>query len=326
MPRRRYEIVIAMKPLVSIIVPVYNRASLLRQAVASALAQTYRPIEMVIVDDGSTDDTSLAIAELVAQHPEVRAVRRENGGPGAARETGRLEARGAFLQYLDSDDLLLSHKLEFQVAALLESPEAIAAYGQTRYRDAANNEIACTWKPLLDGETSILPHFLRGRLWETVSPLFRAEAVAAAGPWTPHRLEEDWEYDCRVGALGKTLIFVPGIVAEHRDASADRLSAGATGDPARLRDRAAAHQSIYASARRAGITNDAPEMQHFARALFLLARQCGAAGLTGESRALLGLAVEASTTRDVRLYGAIARLLGARATGKLSQFADRFRR
>lgn len=315
-----------MKPLVSIIVPVYNRASLMRQTVASALAQTYRPIEVLIVDDGSTDDTPLAIAELVAQHPEVRGLRRENGGPGAARETGRMEARGALLQYLDSDDLLLSHKLELQVAALLEAPDAIAAYGRTRYRDAANNEIACTWKPLLDGETAILPHFLRGRLWETVSPLFRAEEVAAAGPWTPRRLEEDWEYDCRVGALRKLLVFVPEIVAEHRDASADRLSIGAAGDPARLRDRAAAHQSIYASARRAGITNDAPEMEQFARALFLLARQCGAAALADESRALLGLAVEASTARDVRAYGAMSRLFGARALGRLSLFADRLRR
>jgi hypothetical protein len=314
-----------MKPLVSIITPVYNRASLLRQAVASAVAQTYRPIEIIIVDDGSTDDTPLAIAELVAQHPEVRAVRRENGGPGAARETGRLEARGAFLQYLDSDDLLLSHKLELQVAALLESPNAIAAYGRTRYRDAANNEIACTWKPLLDGETTILPHFLRGRLWETVSPLYRAEAVAEAGPWTARRLEEDWDYDCRVGALGKPLVFVQEIVAEVRDAATNRLSRGPSDDPARLRDRAAAHQSIYASARRAGIANDAPEMQHFARALFLLARQCGAAGLADESRALLGLAVEASTARDVRAYGAMSRLFGARALGRLSLFADRLR-
>jgi len=314
-----------VQPLVSIIIPVYNRASLLRQAVASALAQTYRAFEIIIVDDGSTDDTPAVIEELVAQHTALRTVRRENGGPGAAREMGRIAARGEYLQYLDSDDLLLSHKLELQVAALQERPAAVAAYGRTRYRDANNAEIACTWKPLLNGQTSILPHFLRGRLWETVTPLYRAAAAAAAGPWTPRRLEEDWEYDCRVGALGLPAVFVPEIVAEHRDASTDRLSRGAILNADRLRDRAAAHQSIYASARRAGISNDAAEMQHFARALFLLARQCGAAGLVDESKELLALSAAASAARDVRAYGALSRLFGARATGTLSLFADRLR-
>jgi glycosyltransferase involved in cell wall biosynthesis len=314
-----------VQPLVSIIIPVYNRASLLRQAVASALAQTYRAFEIIIVDDGSTDETPRTIRQLVDEHSAIHAVRRENGGPGAARESGRLTARGAYLQYLDSDDLLLSHKLELQVAALEANPEAVAAYCRTRFRDANNAEIACTWKPLLNGQTSILPSFLRGRLWDTLTPLYRASAVAAVGPWTSRRLEEDWEYDCRVGALRLPIVFVPEIAAEVRDAAPDRLSRGAILNAERLRDRAAAHQSIYASARRAGITNDAPEMQHFARALFLLARQCGAVGLTEESRALLTLSAEASAARDVRAYGTLSRLLGSRTTGRLSLFADRLR-
>ena len=96
-----------MNDVVSVIVPVYNRAAQLRRAVASAIAQTYRPLEILIVDDGSTDDTPRAIAELEARHAEVRGIRQENGGPGAARETGRRAARGAFVQYLDSDDLML---------------------------------------------------------------------------------------------------------------------------------------------------------------------------------------------------------------------------
>ena len=68
---------------------MHNRAAMLREAVASAIGQTYRPIEIVIVDDQSTDDTPAAIAELASQHAEVRSVRRENGGPGLARETDR---------------------------------------------------------------------------------------------------------------------------------------------------------------------------------------------------------------------------------------------
>jgi glycosyltransferase involved in cell wall biosynthesis len=318
-------LVIGVRELVTIVVPVYNRPALLRRAVESALAQTYRPVEIVIVDDGSTDETPQVASELAARHAEVRVVRQENGGPGAARERGRLAARGAFLQYLDSDDVLLPEKIERQVEALANDAAAGVAYARTRYRDSAGREIACTWKPLLDGETSIFPRFLIGRLWETVTPLYRRSVADAAGPWTPRRLEEDWEYDCRVGAHGVKLAFVPEVLAEHRDDAADRLSRGRALDPARLRDRAAAHASIYASALRAGVRRDTPEMQHFARALFLLARQCGAAGLAAESRELIDLAARLSPARDIRLYRTTTHLLGTTLPAKLALLADKLR-
>src|SRR5262245_21086983 len=93
--------------LVSTIIPVYNRPALLSEAVTSVLAQTYRPIEIIIVDDGSTDATPEIAQSLASAHPtEIRWLRIINGGPGAAREAGRRCARGAFIQYLDSDDLL----------------------------------------------------------------------------------------------------------------------------------------------------------------------------------------------------------------------------
>ncbi|MGD0948065.1 MAG: glycosyltransferase family A protein, partial [Candidatus Binatia bacterium] len=97
--------------LITTIIPVYNRPQLLRQAVASVLAQTYQPIEIVIVDDGSTDDTPQVAETLREQHPdEVAVLRQPNRGPGPAREAGRRAARGEFVQYLDSDDLLLPDK------------------------------------------------------------------------------------------------------------------------------------------------------------------------------------------------------------------------
>ena len=303
---------------------------MLREAVQSAIAQTYRPIEIVIVDDGSTDDTPQAIAELEARHGgEIRAVRRANGGPGAARETGRLAARGEFVQYLDSDDLLLPHKFALQTRALNDDPAAGVAYGRTRYRDAGGAEIACDWKPLLDHQLSIFPYFLLGRLWETVSPLYRASVLDAAGPWTPRRLEEDWEYDCRVGSLGVRLAFTPDVVAEHRAHASERLSRGPALDPGRLRDRAAAHEAIYGHALAAGVSTAAAEMQHFARSLFLLARQCGAAALPAESERLFALARAASGDGSARLqfriYSAVARVIGWSAAGKLATMTDRWR-
>ena len=146
---------------------------------------------------------------------------------------------------------------------------------------------------------------------------------------TTLRLEEDWEYDSRVGALGVPLAFVDDVMGEHRDHPVGRLSRGASDDAARLADRAAAHALIYAHARRAGVRDDEPAMRHFARELFLLARQCGAAGLARQSRELFELSREASgdgaAALQFRLYRAAAALVGWRGAGKLSCMADRLR-
>src|SRR5882672_5633140 len=124
-----------MSGLVSTIIPVHNRASLLEEAVASVLAQTYPNTEVIIVDDGSTDGTSMVADELAREHPEkIGVIHQTNTGPGLAREAGRIRARGQFIQYLDSDDLLLPRKFELQVAGLKARPECAVSYGKTQYR------------------------------------------------------------------------------------------------------------------------------------------------------------------------------------------------
>jgi glycosyltransferase involved in cell wall biosynthesis len=311
--------------LVSTIIPVFNRAELLGEAVGSVLAQTYRPIEIIIVDDGSTDATPAAAAELAERHAEVRLIRRPNGGPGAARESGRLAARGEFIQYLDSDDLLLPAKFELQVAALRAHAEAGAAYGITRYRDREGREILCDWKAANQVVQTIFPSFLKARWWETVSPLFRRSVTDAAGAWTTLRLEEDWEYDARIGALGIKLVFIDAVVAEHRDQSAERLSRGSAHDPARLADRARAHELIADHARRAGVPPAAPEFQHFSRDLFHLARQCAAAGLVEEARKLIELARGIADSTDLRIYSSISNLLGWRTAARMAEALERIR-
>jgi glycosyltransferase involved in cell wall biosynthesis len=304
--------------VVSTIIPVYNRAAMLREAVASAEAQSYRPIEIIVVDDGSTDDTPKVIDAL-----GVRSIRIPNGGPGAAREAGRQLATGEFIQYLDSDDLLLPRKFELQVAALNEQPGKGVAYGLTRYRDANGHEIACTWKNANQRQETILPSFLISRWWDTATPLYRRSVCDAAGPWLPLRQEEDWEYDCRIGALGVKLAYVDEVVAEIRDHPHGRLSGGPAVDPERLRQRAIAHEHIAESALRV-MPREAPEMQHFGRELFHLARLCGAAGLNDESRRLFARAGAIAPRWDLRLYGALAHMVGWSRAGKWSMIRERF--
>ena len=107
------------QPLVSVIIPVYNGARFLRAALESVFAQTYRPIEVIVVDDGSRDDSG-AIAQ---SFPEVRYLRQENQGVAAARNNGIEIARGEFFAFLDQDDLWTPDKLETQVGHLLSHPD-----------------------------------------------------------------------------------------------------------------------------------------------------------------------------------------------------------
>ena len=107
--------------LVSVIIPTYNRARFLKEALESVLAQTYRPLEIIVVDDGSTDETPRVVTAFSVRH--VRGPRR---GVVAARNRGILLARGEFLAFLDSDDLWLPEKISRQVAFFEEHPKAVA--------------------------------------------------------------------------------------------------------------------------------------------------------------------------------------------------------
>ncbi len=104
---------------VSVVLPTRNRARLLRRAVASVLAQTLRELELIVVNDASTDDTAAVLAELQAQDPRIRVLHREkNSGAAAARNAGMALARGEWVAFQDDDDLWLVEKLECQMQAL----------------------------------------------------------------------------------------------------------------------------------------------------------------------------------------------------------------
>jgi hypothetical protein len=316
--------------LVSTIIPVHNRPLLLREAVASVLAQTYRPIEIIIVNDGSRDETGREAEALAEAHAEVRAIHRQNGGPGAARETGRLVACGEFIQYLDSDDLLLPTKFELQVGGLRRFSDCAVSYGKTRIYAYNACPIDMPWKRTGERIATMFPSFLQSRWWGTSTPLYRRNVTDLAGPWTELWSEEDWEYDCRIARNGGRLHYCNAFVSDERAIPGPHLSVSGASDPEKLRSRARAHQLILSHALAANMSHETSEMQHFARELFLLARQCGAVGLSQEARALFELARQASGSSrsrgiDFLLYGTCARLVGWRATGRLALHLDRFR-
>ena len=110
--------------LVSVIIPTYNRAYCIENAIQSVLTQTHKDVEVVVVDDGSSDGTRELIAGRYASEPRVKYIYRENGGVSAARNTGLRKATGDFIALLDSDDVWKPWKLELQLACLRQVPEA----------------------------------------------------------------------------------------------------------------------------------------------------------------------------------------------------------
>jgi glycosyltransferase involved in cell wall biosynthesis len=108
------------KYLISSIVPVYNGERYLTEALDSVLAQTYRPLEVIVADDGSTDGTATVVSSYGSQ---IRYVRQDNAGPAAARNLGLNTARGDYVAFLDADDLWHPEKMERQMACFHDRPE-----------------------------------------------------------------------------------------------------------------------------------------------------------------------------------------------------------
>jgi hypothetical protein len=313
--------------LVSTIIPVFNRPRLLRVAVHSVLSQTYRPIEVIIVDDGSNDDTPQVAAELAAQHPGVVSwTQIKNLGPGPAREAGRQLARGEFIQYLDSDDRLLPTKFELQVEALQRHPECGIAYGTTRLVDERNNVLLSPFKWTGEQRTQLFPGLLVDRWWCTHTPLYRRSLCDAIGPWSDLRWSQDWEYDARAGAMHTQLVRCDAVVSEHMHHGGVRQTSTADWerDPQRLRNRIQLLQALWKNAVLASVSEAAPERQHFARWAFAIARRCAAAGMVDEMNTALNLAQQAAGSagrgaQGVTMFRWLSKSVGAVAIGRITR-------
>jgi len=313
--------------LVSTIIPVYNRAHLLREAVDSVLAQSYEQIEIIVVDDGSTEPSMANSLEECCRKSEgkVRIVQQPNQGPGAARQHGLDHAKGEFVQFLDSDDLLYPRKFASQVAMLRQHPSADVAYGKTRNAGLIGHS-DMPWKKTGEEITHLFPTLLAGRIWDTSTPLYRTLLVREVGGWTNLINEEDWEFDCRIAAQGVQLAWVDEWVSEQRACASNRTSKDGSSEPKKLIDRAKARHLILESALRAEVPIEAPEFQTFLRYSFLLARQCAAAGLDSEADKLVRHLNEVSPRKLMGLYLLAGKWIGFQRTTRFAERAHRLLR
>ena len=128
-----------MKPFVSIIVPAYNAEDTLSKTVEDILAQTFADYELILVDDGATDKTPALCDMLAAKDVRIRVLHQVNGGMSNARNNGTLAAKGQYISYVDSDDRVDSHYLEYLVRAIQETGADFAAGQFDRAREAQDS-------------------------------------------------------------------------------------------------------------------------------------------------------------------------------------------
>jgi glycosyltransferase involved in cell wall biosynthesis len=206
-----------MNSSVSVIIPAYNRASLIGETLKSVLSQSVKPIEVIVVDDGSIDETAKVAASFDSR---VRVISQKNQGAGAARNRGFAEATGEFIHFMDSDDIVSLNTYECQLNAL-RSSGADVAYGPWVKTRFDNN--CCKTHPVVIQQAplpaSIPMHewILRG--WVTVFQpcLFRRSILEKAGPYREDlKPSEDTEYLYRIGKAGAKLVHTPDTLVIYR--------------------------------------------------------------------------------------------------------------
>ncbi len=166
---------------VSVIIPAYNAARTLDATLASALGQTHRDLEVIVVDDGSADATGAIAARRAALDPRLRYVFQENAGVAAARNRGIAEARGAFIATLDADDLWYPTKIERQLERFRTAgTETALVYAWCSW--VAPDGSTVGYAPPLRHEGRVFPQMCLGNLIISASnALIRREAILAAG-------------------------------------------------------------------------------------------------------------------------------------------------
>ena len=216
-----------MHPLVSILIPTYNAQEWVGDTIESALEQTWPRKEIIVVDDGSTDQT-LSIARRFASKT-VAVVTQANQGAAAARNKALSISQGDYIQWLDADDLLAPDKIEKQMEAVgrcgTKRTLFSSAWGRFIYRPSKASFIPTPlWCDLSPVEW-LLRKMGQNIVMQTGVWLVSRELTEAAGPWDVRLLaDDDGEYFCRVFLAGDGVRFVPEAKAFYRISGPNRLS------------------------------------------------------------------------------------------------------
>ena len=203
-------------PRISVIIPTYNRANIVGDAISSVLNQTFTDFELIVIDDGSTDETGEVVRAYA--DPRLRYIRQVNRGVSAARNAGLGIATGQFIAFLDSDDCYLPEKLACQLARWDQDPTIGLIYGQYYGTTASGLE-----RKLLRACDSQLrlEQLLLGPAFHTSTLLIQRSWLDQVGGFDERlKVGEEWELSLRLALAGCRMVCVPQPVAEVRLQSA----------------------------------------------------------------------------------------------------------
>lgn len=208
-------------PLITVIIPVYNGAEYVGETIESALRQTYRNLEVIVVDDGSTDATLSVLQSYAHQDERVRVISQPNSGVSKARNTAIAAARGEFIAPLDADDLWLPTKLDRQLRRMLEAGEDTGIV-YTWWAWIDERGIIVDRSPRWTIEGDVLDKLMYINFIGNASvPLFRKHCLVEAGGYNPELAAaksggcEDLEVALRI-ASRYSIAVVPDILVGYR--------------------------------------------------------------------------------------------------------------
>jgi len=183
---------------VSVIIPTYNRQNFLKAAVESVIHQTYRPIECLIIDDGSTDNTNEVVKRLMDKNDEeftVKYIYQDRSGTQSARNAGTSASTGEFIQYLDSDDVLYPEKIEKQVSFMKNNTECDGVFGDWEKGDFKIKELVKAYE-----SNDMIDQLLNQKSIVNFSFLMRRRIISKIGEWDV-KIKRNQEIDFQVTGL-----------------------------------------------------------------------------------------------------------------------------
>lgn len=208
------------KPLVSIIIPLYNASPFISKCLESAINQTWPQKEIIVVDDGSTDN-SFEIAKTY-QSKSVQIHQQQNKGASAARNLGLVHAKGDYIQFLDADDFLSDNKIELQVEVLEKNPGYLALCETIHFFNFSDilqsNRDKSWYNQTTDQPFDFLLKLIGGEVigkgyGGMIQPnawLVPSSIINKTGPWNEElSVDDDGEYFCRILLNTKGICFVP---------------------------------------------------------------------------------------------------------------------
>ena len=243
-----------VRVVVSVIIPAYNAAGWLADTLASARGQTLKDIEILVIDDGSSDGTATLVRDQMSEDGRIRLIERPNGGVGAARNSGIREARGRYIAPLDADDLWYPRKLELQVARMEACGEDVGlVYCRSEKIDAQGRIITAAFATELEGWVS-RSLILRNFIGNASVPLFRASALEQIGLYLERAEQggaqgcEDWDLSIRIAERFRVGLVREALVSYRQIGDCMSLNVAAMGESYRITmDRARARNPALES-------------------------------------------------------------------------------